>query len=158
MNGMTTSRISRIAVAGIAALTLATGAVALSGCGDSSSTSTQTTTGESSTGTASTQTTTGESSTGTAYTRDSTSITAKVGDTFVIQLATNPSPDYQWQLASSGDPGVLSYPGAKTSTDVENWTFTAEMAGTHTLEFSSVTTPVGDTPVDMVTFDVTVTS
>ncbi len=43
MNGMTNSRTVRIAVAGIAALTLATGAVALSGCGDYS---TQTTTGE----------------------------------------------------------------------------------------------------------------
>ncbi len=145
MNGMATSRISRIsriAVAGIAALTLATGAVALSGCGDSS-----------------TQTTSGESSAGTTYTRDSTSITAKVGDTFVIQLATNPSTDYQWQLASSGDPGVISdASGYVKSSEYQHWTFTANAAGTHTLEFSSVTTPVVGPPVDMVTFDVTVTS
>ncbi len=155
MNGMTTSRISRIAVAGIAALTLATGAVALSGCGDSSST----------------QTTTGESSTGTAYTRDSTSITAKVGDTFVIQLAMNPSTGYQWQLTPKGDPGVnlksseyVSDSQTSTGTEtavgvggVEKWTFTAEAAGTGTLAFGSI--PPGKyKPVETVTFNVTVTS
>ncbi len=156
MNGMTTSRIGRVAVAGIAALTLATGAVALSGCGDSS-----------------TETTSSESSTGTAYTRDSTSITAKVGDTFVIQLAMNPSTGYQWQLTPSGDPGVnlkssefVKDPDPQTSTGagaavgvggVENWTFTAEAAGTGTLAFGSIA-PGKTTPVETVTFNVTVTS
>ncbi len=156
MNGMTTSRIGRIAVAGIATLTLATGAVALTGCGDSSST---------------TQTTTGESSAGTAYTRDRTSITAKVGDTFVIQLAMNPSTGYQWQLTPSGDPGVnlksseyVSDSQTSTGTEtavgvggVENWTFTAEAAGTGTLAFGSIA-PGKTTPVETVTFNVTVTS
>ncbi len=156
MNGMTTSRIGRIAVAGIATLTLATGAVALSGCGDSSSTSTQTTTGE--------------SSAGTSYTRDRTSITAQVGDTFVIQLAMNPSTGYQWQLTPSGDPGVnlksseyVQDPQTSTGTEtavgvggVENWTFTAEAAGTGTLAFGSIA-PGKTTPVETVTFDVTVT-
>ncbi len=155
MNGMTTSRIGRIAVAGIATLTLATGAVALSGCGDSS---TQTTSSESS-----------ESSAGTAYTRDSTSITAKVGDTFVIQLAMNPSTGYQWQLTPKGDPGVnlksseyVSDSQTSTGTEtavgvggVENWTFTAEAAGTGTLAFGSIA-PGKTTPVETVTFDVTV--
>ncbi len=153
MNGMTNSRTVRIAVAGIAALTLATGAVALSGCGDSS-----------------TQTTTGESSAGTAYTRDSTSITAKVGDTFVIQLASNPSTGYQWKLTPSGDPGVnlkssefVSDSQTSTGTEtavgvggVENWTFTAEAAGTGTLAFGSIA-PGKTTPVETVTFNVTVT-
>ncbi len=155
MNGMTTSRIVRIAVTGIAALTLATGAVAFSGCGDSYST---------------TQTTTGESSAGTAYTRDRTSITAQVGDTFVIQLAMNPSTGYQWQLTPKGDPGVnlksseyVSDSQTSTGTEtavgvggVENWTFTAEAAGTGTLAFGSIA-PGKTTPVETVTFNVTVT-
>ncbi len=153
MNGLTNSRTVRIAVAGIAALTLTTGAVALSGCGDSY-----------------TQTTSGESSAGTSYTRDSTSITAKVGDTFVIQLAMNPSTGYQWQLTPKGDPGVnltssKFVKDSQTSTGteivvgsggVENWTFTAEAAGTGTLAFGSIA-PGRTTPVETVTFNVTVT-
>jgi len=150
MTGMTSHRIARIAAASLAALALTTGAVALSGCGESDA-----------------QVTSGESSASSTYTQADTTIKAQVGETFVIQLASNPTTGYQWKMTPRGDPGVnlessKYVPDTQTGTatmvgmgGMENWTFTASAAGTGTLVFDSIP-PGKTTPAETVTFNVTV--
>ena len=150
MTGMTSHRIARIAAASLAALALTTGAVALSGCGESDA-----------------QVTSGESSASSTYTQADTTIKAQVGETFVIQLASNPTTGYQWKMTPKGDPGVnlessKYVPDTQTGTatmvgmgGMENWTFSAVAAGTGTLVFDSIP-PGKTTPAETVTFNVTV--
>lgn len=150
MTGMTSHRIARIAAASLAALALTTGAVALSGCGESDA-----------------QVTSGESSASSTYTQADTTIKAQVGETFVIQLASNPTTGYQWKMTPKGDPGVnlessKYVPDTQTGTatmvgmgGMENWTFSAVSAGTGTLVFDSIP-PGKTTPAETVTFNVTV--
>lgn len=150
MTGMTSHRIVRIAATSLAALALTTGAVALSGCGESDA-----------------QVTSGESSASSTYTQADTTIQAQVGETFVIQLASNPTTGYQWKMTPNGDPGVnlessKYVPDTQTGTatmvgmgGMENWTFTASAAGTGTLVFDSIP-PGKTTPAETVTFNVTV--
>ena len=152
MTGMTSHRIARIAAASLAALALTTGAVALTGCGESDA-----------------QVTSGESSAPATYTQADTTIKAQVGETFVIQLASNPTTGYQWKMTPTGDPGVNlesskyvpdTQTGTATDTMVgmggmENWTFSAVSAGTGTLVFESIP-PGKTTPAETVTFNVTV--
>ena len=150
MTGMTSHRIARIAAASLAALALTTGAVALSGCGESDA-----------------QVTSGESSASSTYTQADTTIKAQVGETFVIQLASNPTTGYQWKMTPKGDPGVNlesskyvqdTQTGTATMVGMggmENWTFTASAAGTGTLVFDSIP-PGKTTPAETVTFNVTV--
>lgn len=149
---MNASRLSRIAVASLAALTLTTGAVALTGCGESSA-----------------QVTSGESTAPATYTQTDTTIQAQVGETFVIQLASNPSTGYQWKMTPGGDPGVnlesskfVQDTQTGTGTEpmvgvggVENWTLSAVSAGTGTLVFDNIP-PGKTTPAETVTFNVTV--
>ena len=150
MTGMTSHRIARIAAASLAALALTTGAVALSGCGESDA-----------------QVTSGESSASSTYTQADTTIKAQVGETFVIQLASNPTTGYQWKMTPKGDPGVNlesskyvqdTQTGTATMVGMggmENWTFSAVAAGTGTLVFDSIP-PGKTTPAETVTFNVTV--
>jgi len=150
MTGMTSRRIARIAATSLAALALTTGAVVLTGCGESDA-----------------QVTSGESSAPATYTQADTTIKAQVGETFVIQLASNPTTGYQWRMTPKGDPGVSLgsskyVPDTQTGTatvvgmgGVENWTFSAVSAGTGTLVFDSIP-PGKTTPAETVTFNVTV--
>jgi len=150
MTGMNAPRLARIAAASLAALTLTTGAVALTGCGETSA-----------------QVTSGESSAPATYTQADTTIQAQVGETFVIQLASNPTTGYQWKMTPGGDPGVNlesskyvqdTQTGTATAVGVggvENWTFSAVSAGTGTLVFDSIP-PGKTTPAETVTFNVTV--
>jgi predicted secreted protein len=150
MTGMTSHRIARIAAASLAALALTTGAVALTGCGESDA-----------------QVTSGESSDPATYTQADTTIQAQVGETFVIQMASNPTTGYQWKMTPTGDPGVnlessKYVPDTQTGTatmvgmgGMENWTFSAVSAGTGTLVFDSIP-PGKTTPAETVTFNVTV--
>ncbi len=147
---MTSHRIARIAAASLAALTLTTGAVALSGCGESDA-----------------QVTSGESSASSIYTQADTTIQAQVGETFVIQMASNPTTGYQWKMTPTGDPGVnlesskyVQDTQTGTATIVgmggmENWTFSGVSAGTGTLVFESIP-PGKTTAAETVTFNVTV--
>ncbi len=150
MTGMTSHRIARIAATSLAALALTTGAVALSGCGESDA-----------------QVTSGESSAPATYTQADTTIQAQVGETFVIQMASNPTTGYQWKMTPTDDPGVnlessKYVQDTHTGTDtmvgmggMENWTFSAVSAGTGTLVFDSIP-PGKTTPAETVTFNVTV--
>lgn len=150
MTGMTSHRIARIAATSLAALALTTGAVALTGCGESDA-----------------QVTSGESSDPATYTQADTTIQAQVGETFVIQMASNPTTGYQWKMTPTGDPGVnlessKYVPDTQTGTatmvgmgGMENWTFSAVSAGTGTLVFDSIP-PGKTTPAETVTFNVTV--
>ena len=147
---MNAPRLARIAAASLAAITLTTGAVALTGCGESDA-----------------QVTSGESSAPATYTQADTTIKAQVGETFVIQLASNPTTGYQWKMTPTGDPGVNlesskyvqdTHTGTETMVGMggmENWTFSAVSAGTGTLVFESIP-PGKTTAAETVTFNVTV--
>jgi inhibitor of cysteine peptidase len=73
------------------------------------------------------------------YTQSTKNITAKVGESFIIQLASNPTTGYQWQLTGPLSPAVVKvsnvYVPSKASTatvgsgGVENWTFKGVAAG-----------------------------
>ena len=150
MMRMNAPRLARIAAASLAALTLTAGTAALTGCGESDA-----------------QVTSGENSAPATYTQADTNIQAQVGETFVIQLASNPTTGYQWKMTPGGDAGV-NLEGSKYVQDtqtgtatavgvggVENWTFSAVSAGTGTLVFDHLP-PGKTTPAETVTFNVTV--
>ena len=113
---------------GIAVVLMATLLVlaAVAGCGSSKTTPTSPTTPT-------------KKTTVKIYTDATKNITAKVGETFIIQLKANPTTGYQWQIAGSLSPAVVKVsnvyvPSKASSTTVgsggvENWTFKAVSAG-----------------------------
>jgi predicted secreted protein len=73
------------------------------------------------------------------YTEANKNITVKVGQTFIIQLKSNATTGYQWQITGPLSPAVVKvanvYVPSKTSSTtvgsggVENWTFKGVSAG-----------------------------
>ena len=115
--------------AGIAVVLMATLLVlaAVAGCGSSKTTPTAPIT------------TPTKKSTTKVYTEATKNISAKVGETFIITLKSNPTTGYQWQITGSLSPAVVKVsnvyvPNKASSTTVgsggvENWTFKAVSAG-----------------------------
>ena len=113
---------------GIAVALMATLLViaAMAGCGNSYTTPTS-------------KTTPTKKTTVKIYTQSTTNITAKVGDTFIIQLKSNATTGYRWQITGPLSPAVVKvanvYVPNKTSSNtvgsggLENWTFKAVSAG-----------------------------
>jgi predicted secreted protein len=73
------------------------------------------------------------------YTQATKNITAKVGESFIIQLASNPTTGYQWQLTGPLSPAVVKvsnvYVPSKASSatvgsgGIEKWTFKGAATG-----------------------------
>jgi inhibitor of cysteine peptidase len=102
------------------------------------------------------------------YTRDQTSITASVGEQFIIELQSNATTGYQWSLAKPLDTAVIKKvgsryipPGSSGGTvgagGVEQWTFQGVGKGTTTIVMGySRPFEKGTPPTQTVTFDVTI--
>ena len=100
------------------------------------------------------------------YRRDEGPISVKVGSGFTIELDSNATTGYQWQvlplehaLTASGHHYVNPTDGAVGTGGREQFQFRAELAGTVsvTLEFRRPFEPASTPAVDTVTFAVTVT-
>lgn len=159
-------RFRLISFAALAALL----ALAVTGCGGSSSTTTATqTVTETQTQTqqqTETQQNTDQGQTtssngGTVYTEDNTTINVTTGDSFTIQLPINPSTGYHWEtslpmgyvqvsdeILKPADQGNIVGQGT-----AEQWVFSADTAGTATIDFS-LFAPGGTQPEKSVTFTV----
>ena len=135
----------KYAVTGVVVLAAALALSALAGCGSS-----------------------GASANGKTYTITNTKISAKVGDVFVIQLASNATTGFQWGIAGSLNPAVVTKVSQKYVAGanpkgmagvggVEKWTFKAVGAGTATIAMT-YTQPFDKTakPAQTATFTITV--
>ena len=86
----------------------------------------------------------GTSANGKTFTISDVNISAKVGDTFTIQLESNATTGFQWSTSGSLNPKVVkkvrstyvagANPGGMTGVGgIEKWVFTAVGAGTGTI-------------------------
>ncbi len=82
------------------------------------------------------------------YTETTKNITAKVGETFIIQLKSNPTTGYHWQIAGTLSPAVVKVSdayvpseassGTMGSGGVEDWLFKAVSKGTAVIQMEYV--------------------
>ena len=99
------------------------------------------------------------------YTKASTKITANVGETFIIQLDSNPTTGYSWQITGPLSPAVekvsnIYVPGKNASSTpgaggVEKWMFKAVSKGDAVIQMEYLQAG-SNTKGDSATFNVTV--
>jgi inhibitor of cysteine peptidase len=101
------------------------------------------------------------------YTEQDTSIKAKVGSQFVIELQSNRTTGYQWGLSGTPDPAVVKKISSKYvqpenaqqrlgAGGIEQWTFEATGKGSTKIEMAYTRSFEQQAPPQTVTFDVTV--
>ena len=102
------------------------------------------------------------------YTRDQTSITASVGEQFIIELQSNATTGYRWSLSRPLDPAVVKKVGSRYipsesssvkvgAGGVEQWTFQGVGKGVTTIVMGySRPFEKGTPPVQTTNFNVTI--
>ncbi len=102
------------------------------------------------------------------YTKSDTSITAGAGQQFIIQLDSNPTTGYAWNITNTLDTAVVkkvrsvyianqTAKGVVGSGGVEKWTFEGVAKGTATIEMGYARSfEKGVPPVQTATFKVTI--
>jgi len=100
------------------------------------------------------------------YGKDDTEITAKAGDTFTIQLESNPTTGYSW-VAAIGDETILELTNSEYlekpvdtaivgSGGVDSLTFKALKAGAATITLTYERSWEKDSPAETIVYSVTV--